>query len=233
MQGNSDNSRRQIENARRRLKTRIIGAYDSIIIRAYCYVRFLIMNMRIMEEIEQYLPRNAVILDVGCGFGLFSLFFAGCSDTRRLVGFDVSPKRIAIAKKTRDKLGFTKQIAFHDGDVADYSFEQPVDAIVMLDLYHHLEPEIGERILASFHSVLNEDGVLVIKDVASRPWGKMAFTWVLDKLVNARAVLRYYTKDEMITLLKDHGFDVKFHHMPDILPYPHILYVCRKAKQEL
>ena len=55
------------------IKKRIIGSYRNLIIRTYCYIRFLIMNMRILEEIEQYLPKTGRVLDVGCGFGLFSL----------------------------------------------------------------------------------------------------------------------------------------------------------------
>ena len=64
------------------IKKRIIRSYHNLIIKSYCYVRFLIMNMRILEEIEQYLPKTGRVLDVGCGFGLFSLYFAGCVKKR-------------------------------------------------------------------------------------------------------------------------------------------------------
>ena len=74
----------------RQQKARVIHSYDEIIIRVYCYVRFLIMNMRIIEEIEQYIPRRGRILDVGCGFGLFSLLFASCSESRQFISFDLN-----------------------------------------------------------------------------------------------------------------------------------------------
>lgn len=212
----------------RKLKTCIIDAYDSFVIRTYCYIRFVIMNMRILEEIEQYLPQQAVILDVGCGFGLFSLFFAGRCLTRKLIAFDINPVRIAVAQKARDKLELTQQIDFYEYDVANYPFEESVDAIVMLDLFHHLHPNVGQRILTCFYDSLRENGALIIKDVTATPWWKMCFTWILDKLMAPHTFLHYYTKTEMITLLEHQGFDVKFHHIPDILPYPHILYICRK-----
>ncbi|MCH8242282.1 MAG: hypothetical protein IH897_06695 [Planctomycetes bacterium] len=60
------------------IKKRIIGSYHNLIIKTFCYIRFLIMNMRILEEIEQYLPKTGRALDVGSGFGLFSLYFIGC-----------------------------------------------------------------------------------------------------------------------------------------------------------
>lgn len=66
------------------IKKRIIGSYTGWVVRVYCYVRFLIMNVRIMEEIEQYLHKNGRVLEVGCGFGLFSLNFASCEEGRTI-----------------------------------------------------------------------------------------------------------------------------------------------------
>jgi 2-polyprenyl-3-methyl-5-hydroxy-6-metoxy-1,4-benzoquinol methylase len=55
---------------------RVISAYDDLVIRAYCRGRFLILRGRFLDEIGQYLPEEGTILDVGCGFGLFSLYYA-------------------------------------------------------------------------------------------------------------------------------------------------------------
>ena len=186
------------------------------------------MNMRILEEIEQYLPRQGVVLDVGCGFGLFSFFFTQCAQDRKMIGVDVNANRIDMAKKVRDELALSQQIEFHVSDVADYPFQEAVNAIVVLDLLHHVPEETALRLLASFHRILQDDGILIIKDITAKPWLKMAFTWLLDKLMDFRAPLRYYSKDEMTLLIEAQGFDVKVHRLIDILPYPHIMYICRK-----
>ena len=55
----------------RDIKRRIIDSYRDWVVIGYCYMRFLVMNMRILEEIEQYVPKNGRVLDVGCGFGAF------------------------------------------------------------------------------------------------------------------------------------------------------------------
>jgi predicted RNA methylase len=52
------------------------------IIRLYCFVRFKIIHLRFLEEIEQYLPNEGDILDLGCGFGLFALYIASASQTQ-------------------------------------------------------------------------------------------------------------------------------------------------------
>jgi 2-polyprenyl-3-methyl-5-hydroxy-6-metoxy-1,4-benzoquinol methylase len=222
---------RLTEKRKHEIKTRIIRAYDDIIIRTYCSIRFLIMNMRILEELEQYIPHTGVILDVGCGFGLFSLFFAMCAKGRRMIAVDINSRRIAIAKKAQECLGLTQSINFYVSDVANYEFQESVNAIVVLDLLHHIPQQTVLRLLQCFHNILQEDGVLIIKDVKAKPWLKMAFTWVLDKLVDFKAPLHYYTQEEMISIIEAHGFDVKLHNLIDILPYPHILYVCRKKTQ--
>jgi cyclopropane fatty-acyl-phospholipid synthase-like methyltransferase len=216
------------ESEKREIKRRLIRTYDSFVIRAYCFVRFVIMNMRILEELEQYLPAEGVVLDVGCGFGLFSLYFASCAPERRMIGFDINPGRIATARRATSRLGLNSQVIFQISDIAEYGFTVPVDAIILLDLMHHIPEETALRTLRHFHNILHDDGVLVIKDVTARPRLKMAFTWLLDKLVDFRAPLRYYTRDEMIAIIEATGFEVKFHHLPDILPYPHIMYICQR-----
>ncbi|MBC8505236.1 MAG: class I SAM-dependent methyltransferase [Chloroflexi bacterium] len=223
---------RLTEERIRQLKIEIISAYENLVIRTYSYIRFLIMNMRILEELEQYLPHNGTVLDVGCGFGLFSFFFALSADERKMIGVDINANRIATAKIVREKLGLDGHIDFRVSDVADYPFREPVNAIVVLDLFHHVPRQTAQRMLERFQDILQVDGVLIIKDITAKPWLKMAFTWILDKMMDFRGPLHYYTKEEMLTLVETHGFDVKTHRLIDILPYPHVMYICRKTANE-
>jgi len=77
---------------------RIIRAYDDPIVRAYCWARFSILRQRFLDEIGQYLPQEGPILDIGCGFGLFSLYYAATGRRRLLRGLDLNPRRIAQAR---------------------------------------------------------------------------------------------------------------------------------------
>src|SRR5262249_59310895 len=84
---------------------RIIHAYDDPIVRAYCWVRFGILRQRFLDEIGQYLPETGPVLDIGCGFGLFSLYYAATGPRRFVRGLDVSAGRIAQARRAADRLG--------------------------------------------------------------------------------------------------------------------------------
>ena len=60
----------------------IVRAYDDPVVRAYCWARFLVLRQRFLEEIGQYLPPSGPVLDIGCGFGLFSLYYAATAPAR-------------------------------------------------------------------------------------------------------------------------------------------------------
>src|SRR5262245_65621117 len=84
---------------------RIIRAYDDPIVRAYCWGRFWILRQRFLDEIGQYLPARGRVLDVGCGFGLFSLYFALVRPGLALEGLDRNARRIAMAGRAAQRLG--------------------------------------------------------------------------------------------------------------------------------
>jgi tRNA/tmRNA/rRNA uracil-C5-methylase (TrmA/RlmC/RlmD family) len=83
---------------------RIIRAYDDPIVRAYCWVRFWILRQRFLDEIGQYLPEAGPVLDIGCGFGLFSLYYAATAPARFVRGVDLNPRRIAMARRAAARL---------------------------------------------------------------------------------------------------------------------------------
>jgi hypothetical protein len=43
--------------------------------------------------------------------------------------------------------------------------------------------------------------------------------------------IRYWSPAALAEVLQGLGMDVKRHLMNDILPYPHVLYICRKQRQ--
>src|SRR5262245_55940820 len=77
----------------------IIRAYDDPVVRAYCWLRFGILRQRFLDEIGQYLPDAGPVLDIGCGFGLFSLYYAATGPRRFVRGLDLNPRRIALARR--------------------------------------------------------------------------------------------------------------------------------------
>jgi 2-polyprenyl-3-methyl-5-hydroxy-6-metoxy-1,4-benzoquinol methylase len=206
------------------LMRRIVRAYDGAVVRAYCSVRFRILRQRFLFEIGQYIPERGDVLDVGCGFGLFALYFASQRPGVTIQGFDLNARRIEMATKAAERLGI-RNVSFRVGDAAAFHFEQPLAFAYMLDLVHHIPQPAVKTLLRTIADNLQPGGRIIIKDIEPSPAYKLAFTWALDKLMDLRAPVRYWAPDEIHPMMASLGFEVRRHSMIDYLPYPHVLYV--------
>jgi SAM-dependent methyltransferase len=204
----------------------IIRAYDDPVVRAYCWARFGILRQRFLDEIGQYLPGRGPVLDVGCGFGLFSLYFAAIGRDRVLRGIDLDARRIATARRAAARLGLTN-VSYAVGDARSFQGDGGFAAAYMLDIIHHIPPVTVLPLLGELRRCLPPGGLLLVKDVDTRPVLKRWFTWALDKAMAPGSPVRYWSAEELAGALETCGFRVRRHLMVDILPYPHILYICQ------
>ena len=204
----------------------IVASYDDTITRAYSRVRFVILRQSFLEEVGQYLPKEGRVLDIGCGFGLFSLYFATTRPDLAILGIDQDGQRIALARESADKLGL-ENVDYRVADARTLPPDGSYDAIYMLDLLHHLPRDDVPGFLAEVRSRLREGGVLIVKDVEDRPAWKRWFTLVLDRLMVGWEPIHYWPASEMTRMLEELGFEVRKHRLKDFLPYPHVLYVGR------
>jgi SAM-dependent methyltransferase len=203
---------------------RVIGAYDDWIVRAYCWGRFGILRQRFLDEIGQYLPERGRVLDVGCGFGLFSLYYASVRPGLTLEGLDRNPRRIAMARAAAQRLGLGN-VRYEVGDATDFRGGRLFDGAYMLDIVHHIPPEAVRPLLEQLGKVLPSGARLVVKDVDSRPAYKRWFTHALDLAMDPRTPVHYWPAEELQALFESVGFRVYRHLMVDMFPYPHVLYV--------
>jgi 2-polyprenyl-3-methyl-5-hydroxy-6-metoxy-1,4-benzoquinol methylase len=205
----------------------IVRAYDDRIVRAYCWGRFAILRQRFLDEIGQYLPATGSVLDIGCGFGLFSLYYAATGPGRLMRGIDVDRRRIAMARRAASRLALDN-VVYEEGDARAFEGDTRVAAAYMLDIVHHVAPKAVPLLLRQLHRAVMPGGVLLVKDVDTRPAPKRWFTWALDKVMDPRAPVHYWPAEELAGAIEKAGFTVHRHLMVDVLPYPHVLYVCAR-----
>src|SRR3989304_4544134 len=172
---------------RREAIARVIAAYDDPIIRAYSWGRFLILPQRFLDEIGQYLPAEGPILDIGCGFGLFSLYYAQLIPAASFRGLDLNPRRLAQATEAARRLG-----------PAHTAPAPPAP------------PEGVEPPLSELHKAIRPGGCLLVKDVDTQPAYKRWFTHALDLLMSPGGVIHYWPAGELAALLQRIGFPVLF-----------------------
>jgi SAM-dependent methyltransferase len=205
----------------------VIRAYDDWIVRAYCWGRFWILRQRFLDEIGQYLPRAGRVLDLGCGFGLFSLYYASIRPGLQIEGFDLNPRRIAMARDAARKLGLAN-VRYEVGNATDFRDGRLLAAAYMLDIIHHIPAEAVRPLLEQMAKILPPGGRLLIKDVERRPAWKRWFTHALDRVMDPGTPVHYWAAEDLQALLEEIGFSVYRHLMVDFLPYPHILYICER-----
>ncbi len=144
------------------------------------------------------MPAQGRVLEVGCGYGLFSCHLALTSKQRDVLGIDVDLRKIVHAR-------FAAQQARVHGARCDFHLEPPGElpegpwnAIVIVDVLYLLEPDAQAGLLRSCAEQLGLGGVLVVKEMAAAPSWKARWNAAQEFL--AVKVLRI-TAGEQLTFL--------------------------------
>lgn len=212
----------------RQIVRQVVNSYHDWLTRTYSNIRFHIIPLRFLEEISQYIPERGNVLDLGCGFGLFSLFLALSHPGVQVTGVDISENRINMARRSAQELG-VKNVQFHAQDIRGFDVSAKYDLVITLDLLHHIPYTDGNLLLEKISQWLAPEGIFLMKDITTRPRGMLYFTFLLDLLMNPKDAFYYRDMDTWVGEATKVGFQrVEQHYMWDILPYPHILLICRK-----
>ena len=197
--------------------------------RAYALIRFAIFRTKFLALMNLVLPERGRLLDVGCGFGLFSVYFAMTSPHRVIRGIDPDARRIDIARRVAKACGVADRVEYQVGTAEALPQGPPHDAIYMLDVMHHLHRDQQIPLLYRLRRLVAPGGTLLIKDVTTDAPLKLAFTELLDRLmVGWDEPLSYRHHREWQQLLHRLGFDVRTVRVPDVLPYPHVVMLAKR-----
>jgi 2-polyprenyl-3-methyl-5-hydroxy-6-metoxy-1,4-benzoquinol methylase len=199
--------------------------------RAYALVRFGIFRTKFLALMNLALPGEGRLLDVGCGFGLFSVYFALMSPGRRIRGIDPDARRVAMARKVAAALGVADRVEYEVGTAERLPRETPYQGVYMLDVLHHLDRDAQVPLLHRLRRLVAPGGTLLIKDVTTDSPLRLGFTWLLDRaMVGWRQPLSYRHHGEWSRLLARLGFQVRAVRVPDLLPYPHVVLLGQRGR---
>jgi len=169
------------------------------------------------------------MLDFGSGAGVLAFHCVERGYVESADGVDVASGAVEIARSVAASLPQAAQLRFHIGEVPAGEF----DAITMIDVMHHVHPAQQQSSFAELAARLAKGGVLVYKDIGSRPRWRAAANRLHDLVLN-RQWARYVPIETVIAwAVDDHGLELVRRTDFNQLVYGHELAVFRKPDGRL
>lgn len=194
--------------------------------RLHMIVRWWLCPMR---AVAARVPAKGVIVDLGCGHGLFALLLARESAGRQVIGIDLDARKIAVARQAR-----LPNLRFEVGDVGQVELP-PAQAVTLVDVLYLVPYDVQERLLALCAERLASGGVIVLKETAEVPRWK---AWLnrLEEILAVRVLhitvggaFYFRTRAGWQALFERLGFAVETIPLDRGYYHPHVLFVARKT----
>lgn len=175
-------------------------------------------SQKLFNDLKNYLPQKAKILDVGCGAGEYLIFFKK-NGFDNLVGLDPIPEYC-------QKLKNFYKISCYNQSLADFADRnEKFDCIILSHVIEHfVEPN---RALEAISNLLADDGVLYLRTPDlykfKNPFSQFCIPHTF-----------YFSSGTLENLLKKNGFKVKRYFNNLFFPHEMILLVQKeKGYQEI
>ena len=112
------------------------------------------------ELINSLIPRDATVLDIGCGYGYLAYLLSFVSPKRKIQGVDYDADKIEMANHCISK---NDRVDFVSADAFEFPFEK-ADVFVLSDVLHYLPHDKQEILLERCIGQLNPNGKIIIRD---------------------------------------------------------------------
>ena len=156
------------------------------------------MSARMIDKVTPY-KSCGTWLDVGFGNG--SLLFTADEYGYEPIGVDLRKDVVAALK--------AEGIQAHCDSVQNIEFQMSISVVSMMDVLEHIP--YPKEVLMSLHSIMDEDGILLISTPNSESW-----VW---KFLNKKNKVPYFfntiehyhnfSKTRLVSLLNECGFNIK------------------------
>ncbi len=197
-----------------------------------------------LGQLIKLIPIQGRLLDLGCGFGIFSYFFAWRFPKLQIIGLDPSIDRIELANNVLDK---PENLEFYQGKIDDLKKEN-FKAVLLSDvIYLFAEKELTE-VFKKCYQKTSSDGALIIKTMNRAHPLRFLFSistpWLINKIISVFSIKKdfsktfgfrksspvYYHPEAIQNFLKQTGWiNIQIYDLPaTFFPYPHIIYFCKK-----
>lgn len=186
--------------------------------KVYAMLRMLVLPLKELDDAVKGLE----ILDVGCGHGVVDAFLALRNPDRHILATDADVGKVmGAACLPLDNVDFV---------VKDLIVDEAkwYDTILLVDLLHHITSDDQSRVLRIARKRLKKDGVLVVKDVDRKPFYKLWYTSILDKVMR-NGHQNYMGMEVVVNELVRDGYTIVDTVVCHRFLFPHFIVVASAA----
>lgn len=127
------------------------------------YVFWKLRTDPLFRALDEAVPRQGHMLDVGCGYGLVAHWLALGAPQRTLHGMDHDAAKIHVARATA---GESSRLSFEEGDLLATGWPA-CDAVLLCDVLHYFPRALKARILQRAFEALRPGGRLIVREACS------------------------------------------------------------------
>jgi 1-acyl-sn-glycerol-3-phosphate acyltransferase len=191
------------------------------------YMRIKVRMEKSYDFFDRLIPRDASVVDIGCGYGPLAYMLSMLSDKRRVLGIDYDEEKIATA---RHSFLHTERTEFVAADVMEVELPE-ADVFVLNDVLHYMDFEKQDALLARCFSRVTAGGMVIVRDGDSSEQSRHRGTertekWStrLVKFNKTSGELHFTSTERILAAAAKAGFGVRI--VDDTVKTSNKIYVC-------
>lgn len=194
----------------------------NLMVRVYNLLRIAVVPVPWLSGLLKRMSGD--VLCLGCGYGTLETVLAVDNPQLQFSASDFNQDRIRSAQHAVTSVD---NIAFEVSDVTVTQLESRYDNVFFSDLLHHLPAGDQEPLLTAVWDSLKPGGMLLVKDVDTRPRWKFLWNALHDRIV-AGQPLTYLPMTYYADFLRSLGAEVSTSVPKTCLPYAHYAIAARR-----
>ena len=166
-----------------------------------------------LPGLQERLDAGGSILEVGCGTGRHLIQLTKTFPKARCIGVDIDPTGMKAANAALEKAGVSDRVCLiEEADIAKAVDADSIDAVVMIEVLHEIEPQFRQSVVDGCHRALRSDGwLLIIDETYPSTLEESRMKEFLFPVQTGFEELTWGnvvpTREEQETLLRNAGFD--------------------------
>ncbi|MBI5328397.1 MAG: class I SAM-dependent methyltransferase [Deltaproteobacteria bacterium] len=184
------------------------------------------------EKVLKYIPDNANILDIGCGYGILIDLINAKKDNCKIIGIDIDHKRIKELQKAYPHNNFIAGDALAEAKKLLVG-KRTFDCIIIFDVIYLFKHEKQKELIRIASELLKPSGIFLIKEIDTEAGLRFLFSY-LQELFSVKIVkmtkgdgLHFMSKEAISKELYKNNLNTEIIRMGSIL-HPHTLIIGKK-----